>query len=100
MKRKAYRTSAQGVESIVFAETRGKARSVTQRSAADAGYRLEFTEIAVRRAPAFDTMPHATRVFQCWSPEILASLKRSYDDGLMPEWDVEAGEEHVRETNG
>lgn len=51
----AWRTVCVGVEGIVFADTRPKARYITIRSANDAGYEVEFTRpVSVRRAPEYD----------------------------------------------
>lgn len=58
----AFRTSCCDVVSVVFATSRGRARQATMLSANDAGYRVSFTDVRVRRAPEFDRreMLHGT----------------------------------------
>ena len=56
---KAWKTTACDIESIVFAETRGKAHAVTLRAANDAGYRIKWSDVRVLREPELDV--HAKR---------------------------------------
>jgi len=52
--KQAWRTSLIGVESVVAAETAGKAAAKTIKAAKDAGFPVIFTEVRVRRAHEFD----------------------------------------------
>ena len=47
-------TVPMGIVSIVFAETASKARYTTYLSANDAGYKITFPDITVRRASQYD----------------------------------------------
>ena len=51
---RAFKTFACDIESIVFAETRGKACYATFLAATDVGYRIKFTDIKVNRAKQYD----------------------------------------------
>jgi hypothetical protein len=51
----AWRTTLWGIDSVVFAETRSKAKAATIRAAQDAGYEAKFTDaVRVIRAPEAD----------------------------------------------
>lgn len=56
---KAFRTEAHGLESIVLCETAARAKWWTVRAARDAGYRCDFGDVTVRRAPRHDDAPVA-----------------------------------------
>jgi len=51
---RAFKTKAIGTTSIVFAESAGKARTATVRSANDAGYKISYPDVTVHRSPEFD----------------------------------------------
>lgn len=51
---RAFQTDCIGVSSIVFAERRGQAQAATMRDAQDAGYKVKFTDVKVKRAPIYD----------------------------------------------
>ena len=51
---RAFETKCIGVTSIVFAKSPAKAKFATLRQAMDAGYRVKFADISVRRAKTFD----------------------------------------------
>lgn len=51
---KAWRTTCVGVECIVAADSRAKAKHTTAKSARDAGYTAEWTGIRAVREPKYD----------------------------------------------
>lgn len=54
MTRRAWRTSWNGIDCIVAADSRAKAVASTWRSAFDAHYEVEWKDIRARRAPEYD----------------------------------------------
>lgn len=87
---RAFRTDAQGITSVVYAASAGRARSVTVRAANDAGFSVRYADVLVRRAPEFDQcrwrcssqdrpagelrwtpVPHET----CLNPDVLHTLQ-------------------------
>lgn len=73
---RAFRCSAVGVVGIAFAASAGRARTMTVRSAADAGFPVRYPDVRVRRAPEFDGRPKIAEISAargtCWVPELLA----------------------------
>ena len=72
----AFRTEAAGVVSIVFARSRGVARKVTFDAANDAGYRIKFTDVRVRRWPDMDHAHrpgHQWAANRCLTPELVGA---------------------------
>ena len=51
---RAFEMVALDITSIVFAESAGKARAATVRTANDVGFTVTFPDVVVRRAPDFD----------------------------------------------
>ncbi len=70
--RRAWRTKAMGITSIVSAETRGGAISITVRSAHDAGYdSVKWTEVKAVRAPEHDAWAEVDETRRCWGERYL-----------------------------
>lgn len=66
----AWRTTVCEVHSVVFAESRGKARQAVYRAAKEAGYRVTFTDVRCVRAPDLDGRNvgrHVLRQNACFS---------------------------------
>lgn len=79
----AWRTKAAGVESIVAAETRGKAIAMTLRSAREVGYKVEFHEVRATRAPEHNPWAAVDSTGICWGEEFLpATIAKA--DGSKP----------------
>ncbi len=67
------------VTSIVFAETRSKAKYVTFRSASEVGYDVKFSDLTARRAKQFDCIANGRGKYECLTvehAERLAQLQR------------------------
>ena len=70
--KRAYRTTWNGIVSIVAAESVSQARSRTQCSANDAGYGpVDWCEIAVVRAPEHDGWAAVDATGCCWGESYL-----------------------------
>jgi len=51
---RAFKTFSIGITNIVFAESAGKARTVTVRCATNAGYKVTYPMVFVKRSPEYD----------------------------------------------
>ncbi len=69
----AYRTTLAGVVSIVPALNINDAKRVTYLSATDAGYRVRYIDIRVRRAPEYDEWAR-TASKRCWYEDVVKRL--------------------------
>jgi hypothetical protein len=72
--KRAWKTTACGVTSIVAATTRGKAMAVTYRSARDVGYRLKFSDVSAVRCPKHDGWAEVDETARCWGEEDLPKV--------------------------
>lgn len=70
---RAYRAEAAGVECIVAAETRGKAIAMTRKSAAEAGYAVNFQSVRAWRAPEWDEWAARDTTGRCWDEAFLTT---------------------------
>ena len=70
----AWRTRLIGIECIVFAETRSKARAATVRGAMDAGYNgvTFLSPASVRRAPELDRFAPSHKPHECLGEQYIA----------------------------
>ena len=75
--KRAYRTTWQGIVSIVAAESVAQARSRTQASANEAGYWPQWIDIRVRRAPEYDGWAAVDATGHCWAEEQLKGCRDS-----------------------
>ena len=64
--KKAFKTTWEGIDSIVSAESASKARYRTFLSATDAGYRCKITQVRVVRAPKHDKWAELDNSYACW----------------------------------
>lgn len=71
--KRAWRTRWGGIESIVAAETRGKAAAVTVRAALEvySKRQVKFAEVHVRRAPEHDAWAAVDATGCCWGEQYL-----------------------------
>jgi hypothetical protein len=73
--KRAWRTFAMGVESIVAASSRGQAIARTLKSIDEAGYRgITFKNIRAIRAPQHDRWAEVDASSHCWSEQYLPAL--------------------------
>ncbi len=73
--KRAWRTTWNGIVSIIAAETRGQAVSRTLNSACEAGWPAKFTAVKAVRAPEFDGWAEQDQSKTPWSEEHLASTR-------------------------
>lgn len=64
--KRAYRTTWNGITSIVAAESRSQAQSRTMLSAANAGYHPYWNDIRIARAPEYDAWAAVDETMCCW----------------------------------
>lgn len=70
--KRAWRTTACGIASIVAADTRAKAVEITYRSALDANFhRVKWTDVRAVRAPEHDAWAEADASGACWEENLL-----------------------------
>lgn len=68
----AWRTRLWGIESVVFAESRAKAKAATVRGAQGAGYAARFTDSVIAvRAPDLDALSTLNEPGRCLSERFL-----------------------------
>lgn len=75
--RLAFRTTLSGVVSVVAADSPAQAKYRTLRSARDAGYRVEFTDLRCRRAPEFDEWAELDGTAHPWDPKLVPTTTGS-----------------------
>lgn len=73
--KRAYRTTWNGVTSIVAAESVSQARARTTASANEAGYGAKWIEIRVVRAPEHDAWAETTKTGHAWDERFLPKGK-------------------------
>lgn len=73
---KAWRTASIGIESLVLAESREQARSVTAHGACEAGFHVGYTDVRAVRWPEFDRFVGILRPRRCWAPEFVLATER------------------------
>lgn len=71
MMRRAFRTVAADVTSIVAADSRAHAIAITLRSANEVGYRVKFTEVRAIRAPEHDAWAAVDETRHPWGEKYL-----------------------------
>lgn len=73
---KAYRSNMLGYTSIVWAETRSKAKAATVFSARDAGFHYSYKElfcgVTAKRAPEYDLKPKWARQGVCYGEDYVS----------------------------
>lgn len=73
--KRAYRTTWNGVTSIVAAESRARARYATYQSAVSAGYCLSLIDIRVVRAAEYDGWAAVDATGHCWAEDQLENCR-------------------------
>jgi len=73
---KAWVTTAIGISSVVFAETRGKAKATTVDSANDAGWGVRYTQVRALRAPQWDQYADQNPHHRCIGQDYLVGPEK------------------------
>lgn len=67
---KAYKTTFNGIDSIVPANSREKAKAITKCAAEGAGHVVDWIKIRAVRCPELDEWAKTAKQV-CWNPEVL-----------------------------